>query len=77
MMRTVAVTGRTDHVHMWVADRQAGEWAERTMRGALPRPAPPAPPADPAETLRQLTELHGSGVLTDAELEALRARAGV
>jgi len=49
------------------------------MRGALPRPAPPAqaPPADPAETLRQLTELHESGVITDAELESLRARAGV
>jgi hypothetical protein len=77
MMRTVAVTGRTDHVHMWVADRQAGEWAERTMRGALPRSAPPAPPTDPAETLRQLTELHANGVLTDAEFESLRARAGV
>ena len=81
MMRTVAVTGRTDHVHLWVADRQAGAWAERTMRGALPRPSPPAaaaaPPADPAETLRRLTELHESGVLNDAELDALRARAGV
>ena len=83
MMRTVAVTGRTDHVHLWVADRQAGAWAERTMRGALPTHTPPtpaapaAPPADPAETLRQLTELHESGVLTDAEYEALGARAGV
>jgi hypothetical protein len=79
MMRTVAVTGRTDHVHMWVADRQAGEWAERTVRSALPGPAPAAPPApaDPAATLRQLTELHAAGVLTDAELASLRARAGV
>lgn len=81
MMRTVAVTGRTDHVHLWVADRQAGAWAERTMRGALPPHTPPAPaaapPADPAATLRQLTELHENGVLTDAEYETLRARAGV
>jgi hypothetical protein len=83
MMRTVAVTGRTDHVHLWVADRQAGAWAERTMRAGLPRHAPPAAeaappqPADPAETLRRLTELHESGILTDAELESLRARAGV
>jgi hypothetical protein len=80
MMRTVAVTGRTDHVHLWVADRQAGAWAERTMRGALPRSAAPAtaaPPADPAETLERLTQLHESGILTDAEFEALRARAGV
>jgi len=83
MMRTVAVTGRTDHVHLWVADRQAGAWAERTMRAGLPRPAAPAPPvetpppADPAETLRQLTQLHESGVRTDAEFERLRAGAGV
>jgi hypothetical protein len=78
MMRTVAVTGRTDHVHLGVADRQAGAWAERTMRGALPRPSPVAtPPADPAETLRQLTQLHESGVLTDSEFESLRAHAGV
>jgi hypothetical protein len=83
MMRTVAVTGRADHVHLWVADRQAGAWAERTMRAALPRPAPSAPaaavsqPPDPAETFRRLTELHETGVLTDAEFEALRARAGV
>lgn len=79
-MRTAAVTGRTDYVHTWVADRQAGEWAERTLRKGLPThapPAAPAPPADPAATLRQLTELHGRGVLTDAEFAALRARAGV
>jgi hypothetical protein len=66
-----------------VADRQAEAWAERTVRGALPRPSPPAPaaatppPADPAETLRQLTQLYESGVLTDAEFERLRAGAGV
>src|SRR5262245_2542262 len=75
MMRTAAITGRTDHVHLWVADRQAGDWAERTMRKALPQSSPPAappPPADPAETLRQLTQLHESGVLSDAEFESLR-----
>ena len=36
---------------------------------------PPAPAqADTAESLRKLDELHASGVLTDAELESLRAR---
>ena len=34
-------------------------------------------PADPAETLRELMELHERGVVTDSELEALRARMGV
>jgi hypothetical protein len=32
---------------------------------------------DPADTLRELTELHEHGVVTDAEFEALRARMGV
>lgn len=78
MMRSVAVTGRTDHVHNWVAGRQAGEWAERTMRAGLPRAdTVETPPADPEATLRQLTQLHATGVLTAAEFEALRARAGV
>ena len=79
-MRTVAVTGRTDHIPMWVADRQSGDWAERTLRAGLARPpAPTAAPqaADPAQTRRRLTELRDSGVLTDAEVERLRARAGV
>src|SRR5204863_32107 len=39
--------------------------------------AVPAPAADTAETLRQLTRLHESGVLTDAELERIRARLNV
>ena len=45
--------------------------------GASASPTPPAvatrPPADPAETLRELTELHKRGVVTDAEFEVLRA----
>jgi Short C-terminal domain len=81
MIRTVAITGRTDTVNAWFADRQGGRWAEQTIRAAFPQAAPPtgnpvaAPlPADPAERLRELTELHRQGVVTDAEFEALRAR---
>jgi hypothetical protein len=85
MIRTVAITGRTDTVNAWFADRQGGRWAEQTIAAALPQAAPRAaqgpPPAghdpssaDPAERLRALTELHQRGVVTDAELEALRAR---
>ena len=46
-------------------------------RSAVPpagAPRPEAPGHDPAETLRELTELHQRGVLTDAEFEGLRAR---
>jgi hypothetical protein len=83
MIRTVAITGRTDTVNAWFADRQGGRWAEQTIRAAFPQAAPPAgssstaPAAlakDPAERQRELTELHRQGVVTDAEFEALRAR---
>jgi hypothetical protein len=83
MIRNVAITGRTDNLNVWVAGRQGGRWAEQTIRAAFPEAplqaqrTPPAvsarPPADPAETLRQLTELHRRGIVTDAEFETLRA----
>jgi hypothetical protein len=83
MMRTVAITGRTDTVNAWFADRQGGRWAEQTIRGAFPtlpgsgNPRATRPPADPARTLEELDELHRGGVLTDAELAHLRGRLGV
>ena len=84
MMRWTAITGRTDYIPAWCAGRQGGRWAQQTVRAAFPTTAPQAqrtPPAggaparaDPAEALRELTELHQRGVVTDAEFEALRAR---
>ena len=84
MIRTVAITGRTDNLNAWFASRQGGRWAEQTIRDAFPRAAPRAqrsrpavptrPPADPDEALRELKELHERGMLTNAELEGLRAR---
>ena len=86
MMCRVAITGRTDTIGAWCAGRQGGRWAEQTVRAAFPTAAahaPRTPPAgreragvDPAEALRELTELHRRGVVTDAEFEALRARLG-
>jgi hypothetical protein len=70
MMRTVAITGRTDTVHAWCAGRQGGRWAEQTVRAAFPTAAH----ADPAETVRQLTALRERGVVTDAEFGDLRTR---
>jgi hypothetical protein len=84
MMRRVAITGRTDTLGAWCAGRQGGRWAEQTVRAAFPTAAPQGqsnPPAartpadaDPAAALRELTELHQRGVVTDAEFERLRAR---
>jgi hypothetical protein len=79
MMRTVAVTGSADSVSGWVGGRQGARWAQRTIEGALPRPAPrrqaaAPPPPDPAETLRGLTRLREQGILSDAELALMRSR---
>lgn len=75
LMRHAAITGRTDTLNAeWFAGRQGGRWAEQTIRAAFPTAAPPAPTNSPAETLRELTELHQRGALTDAEFEGFRAR---
>jgi hypothetical protein len=79
LIRTAAITGRTDSINAWFAGRQGGRWVEQTVRAAVPTAAPPpqgteAAGADPAERLRDLTELHERGVLTQAEFEGLRAR---
>jgi Short C-terminal domain len=71
LIRTAAITGRTDSRAEWFAGRQGGRWADQMVRSAVP-PAHGGP--DPAERLRELTELHQRGVLTDAEFEGLRAR---
>jgi hypothetical protein len=79
-IRRAAITGRTDNIDpSWFAGRQGGRWVEQTVRSAMPAAAPPAPSTeaagrDPAETLRELTELHQRGALTQAEFESLRAR---
>ena len=79
MIRTVAITGRTDTVNAWFADRQSGRWAEQKIRDAFPRVGPHGQPAprgrtDPAKTLRDLSELRERGVIDDTEFERLRAR---
>ena len=81
LIRSAAITGRTDNLGTWFAGRQGGRWAEQTVRAAIPTATAHDPvnrreprPADPAETLRELTELHERGVVSDAEFENLRTR---
>jgi hypothetical protein len=85
MIRTVAITGRTDTLNAWFAGRQGGRWAEQTIGAAFPEAAsrsggtpPPAaapgPPVDPAKRLGDLADLHERGFITDAEFQDLRAR---
>jgi len=82
LIRTAAITGRTDTVNAWFASRQGGRWAEQTVQKAFPKlpnaagprpPAPPRPSENPEVRLRKLTELHRRGDLTDAEWRELRA----
>jgi hypothetical protein len=83
LIRTVAITGRTDTINAWFGGRQGGRWAEQTISAAFPKAAPharrtPPPhstrtPEDHARTLRELADLHERGVLTDDEFGSLRA----
>ena len=75
MIRTAAITGRTDTMNAWFADRQSGRWAEQAMAAALPTlPGSARPVADPAGALRELAALHSRGAVTDAEFAEFRRR---
>lgn len=86
MARTAVVAGTATAVSNRVSRRQAGRWAQEQPAPApqqyqepqqyqAPPPAPPAPPDnDLIEQLTQLGELRTSGVLTDAEFSAQKAR---
>jgi hypothetical protein len=86
MMRNVAITGSADTVNQWFVDRQSGRWAQQTIGAAMPSRPPEAqwpravaatpPPPPRAETERRLASLHERGLLTDAELQRLRADLG-
>jgi len=76
--RTAVVAGTATAVSNRVSRRQARRWAEQDeayYEQAPPQAAPP-PPAqpDPLEELKKLGELKASGVLTEAEFEAQKAK---
>ena len=80
--RTAVVAGTATAVSNRVSRRQADRWAQEDQQQyggyeeqAPPPPAAPAAPAaDPLEQLKQLGELKASGVLTEAEFEAQKAK---
>jgi hypothetical protein len=74
------IAGTATAVSNRVSRRQANRWAQEDQgqQQYYEEPAPaaaPAPPAaDPLEQLKQLGELKASGVLTEAEFEAQKAK---
>jgi hypothetical protein len=83
MARTAVVAGTATTVSNRVSRRQEGRWAAQEQQQVAAAPpqqtyaAPPAPPAqeaDPIERLKELGQLHESGVLTDAEFADAKAK---
>jgi hypothetical protein len=80
--RTAVVAGTATAVSNRVSRRQANRWSQEQPQQEQPAqaaPAAPAPTAAPDEgekfqLLKELGELKASGVLTDAEFEAQKAK---
>lgn len=82
--RTAVVAGTATAVSNRVSRRQANRWAQQDQYAyadeqqayAQPQQAPPAPTAtdDTLAQLKELGELKASGVLTEAEFEAQKAK---
>ena len=73
--RTAAIAGTATAVSNRVSRRQTERWAQQDA-GAYeePQPAPAAAPSAPIDQLKELGELHASGVLTDEEFAAQKAK---
>jgi hypothetical protein len=74
--RTAVIAGTATAVSNNVSRRQANRWAEQEGGYEEPVQAAPAAPAgdDKLDQLQKLGELKASGVLTDAEFEAQKAK---
>ena len=82
--RTAVVAGTATAVSNRVSRRQANKWADQgqaqpgymapvAAQEPYPQAAPPAPP-DKIQQLKELGELKESGVLTQAEFDAEKAK---
>ena len=79
--RTAVIAGTATSVSNRVSRRQASRWsqqdaAQQQQQYAEAPPPPPAAPStdDKLEQLKELGELKASGVLTEAEFEAQKAK---
>ncbi|MEZ5156929.1 MAG: SHOCT domain-containing protein [Solirubrobacterales bacterium] len=78
--RTAVVAGTATAVSNRVSRRQADRWAQQAPpqqyaeQAPPPAAAPAAPAADPIAQLKELGELRDSGVLTDEEFAAQKAK---
>ena len=74
--RVAVISGTATAVSNRTSRRQANRWAQEDQAQAQSQEAAPvaAPAADPLDQLKQLGELKASGVLTDAEFEAQKAK---
>jgi hypothetical protein len=77
--RTAVVAGTASTVAGRVNRRQQQKWAEQDAQAqpqaaAPAAPAAAAPAADPIQQLKDLGELHKSGVLTDEEFAVQKSR---
>jgi hypothetical protein len=79
MARTAVVAGTATAVSNRVSRRQAGRWAQQEQQQYEQQP-PQAPPAaapqeqDSIAKLKELGDLHTSGVLTDEEFATAKAQ---
>jgi Short C-terminal domain len=80
MARTAVIAGTATSVSNRVSRRQVGRWAdqEQQQQAAAPPPAPvaaaPAAEDDSIKRLKELGQLHDSGVLTDEEFASAKAK---
>ena len=77
--RTAAVAGTATAVSGRVRRRQQARWAQQEGEQGgyyetAPQEAAPAAPADPIAQLKELGELRDSGVLTEEEFAAQKAK---
>ena len=77
--RTAVIAGTATHVSNNVSRRQAGKWAaqeeqQQQQQQQEQMAAPPPAQEDPMAKLKELAQLHESGVLTDEEFSAAKAK---
>jgi hypothetical protein len=72
--RTAVVAGTATAVSNRVSRRQGERWAQQDTQAYGAPQAQPAAAAAPVDQLRELGELHQSGVLTDEEFAAQKAK---